>query len=176
MDRLFPSSKPVFVLDTNILVEAHRRYYAMDLCPGFWKSMLHFTESGRIVSIDRVRQELRRQDDALTEWTRTTPDQLFRTTGIQEIADVYRELMDWVWQETRFRMQAKTDFAMAADGWVATYAKVYRGVVVTHERRSPQAKRRVPLPDLCDRFRIPCKDTFEMLRELGVVFEWPGAA
>lgn len=176
MAALFPSSKRLFVLDTNIFVEAHRRYYAMDLCPGFWESVLHFTESGRIVSIDRVLQELRRQDDALTEWTKTTPDQLFRTTGIQEIADVYRELMDWVWQETRFRMQAKTDFAMAADGWVAAYAKVHGRVVVTHERRSPQAKRRVPLPDLCDRFQIHCKDTFEMLRELGVVFEWPGAA
>ena len=176
MATLFPSSKRLFVLDTNIFVEAHRRYYAMDLCPGFWESVLHFTESERIVSIDRVLRELRRQDDALTEWTKTTPDKLFRTTGIQEIADVYRELMDWVWQETRFRMQAKTDFASAADGWVAAYAKVHRGVVVTHERRSPQAKRRVPLPDLCDRFQIRCKDTFEMLRELGVVFEWPGAA
>lgn len=89
---------------------------------------------------------------------------------------MYREFMDWVWQETRFLIQAKVDFAMAADGWVAAYAKVNGGVVVTHEKRSPEAKRRVPLPDLCDHFQIPCKDTFEMLRELGVAFEWPGVA
>lgn len=176
MAALFPSSKRLFVLDTNIFVEAHRRYYAMDLCPGFWSCIRHFTESGHIASIDRVFAEIRRQSDALTEWTKAAPDKLFRTTGIQEIADVYRELVDWVWQEQRFLTQAKTDFAMAADGWVAAFAKVHGGVVVTHEQGNPQAKRRVPLPDLCTRFQIPCKDTFQMLRELGVVFEWPGVA
>lgn len=29
----------MFVLDSNILIEAHKRYYGLDLCPGFWECL-----------------------------------------------------------------------------------------------------------------------------------------
>ena len=44
-------SEDTFVLDANIFIEAHRRYYGLDLCPGFWESLRHFAERGRILSI-----------------------------------------------------------------------------------------------------------------------------
>lgn len=47
-----------FVLDANIFIEAHRRYYGLDLCPGFWESLRHFARRGRLLSIDRVYREL----------------------------------------------------------------------------------------------------------------------
>jgi len=43
-----------FVLDTNVLVEAHRRYYAFDIAPCFWRVLLKLADRGHIVSIDRV--------------------------------------------------------------------------------------------------------------------------
>jgi hypothetical protein len=45
-------------------------------------------------------------------------------------------------------------------------------VVVTNEVSAPDAKRKVPLPDLCQQFNIRCINTFDMLRELGVRFDW----
>ena len=30
-----------YLLDANVFMEAHRRYYAFDLCPGFWECLLH---------------------------------------------------------------------------------------------------------------------------------------
>ena len=30
---------PLFVLDTNVFIQAHRRYYAQDVCPGFWECL-----------------------------------------------------------------------------------------------------------------------------------------
>ena len=36
----------VYLLDTNVFVEAYRRYYGLDLCPGFWDSLTHFCEEG----------------------------------------------------------------------------------------------------------------------------------
>lgn len=36
----------VFVLDTNVLVEAHRRYYAFDLVPGFWDALVESARRG----------------------------------------------------------------------------------------------------------------------------------
>lgn len=169
---LFRGTGRRFVLDTNILIEAKNRYYGMDLCPGFWKCLLHFHQIGRIISIDRVLKEIRANDDELTEWANEAPFTLFSTTGTQAIGNVYRELMDWVWTHEQYVMRAKADFARAADGWVAAYAKVEGAVVVTHEAFHADAKRRVPLPNLCARFQIDYLDTFDMLRELGVSFEW----
>ncbi len=37
-------TNPVFVLDTNIFIEAHRRYYAQDLCPGFWECLRYHSD------------------------------------------------------------------------------------------------------------------------------------
>lgn len=59
---------PEFVLDANVFIEAARRYYAFDLAPGFWESLIHYAKNGRIRSIDRVKQELERGKDQLAEW------------------------------------------------------------------------------------------------------------
>ncbi len=41
----------MFVLDTNIFIEAHRRYYGLDLCPGFWEALRYYARRGRVASI-----------------------------------------------------------------------------------------------------------------------------
>ena len=30
-----------YILDANVFIEAYKRYYAFDLCPGFWRSIEH---------------------------------------------------------------------------------------------------------------------------------------
>ena len=35
-----------------------RTYYAFDICPGFWKSVVHHHRAGRVFNIDRMRSEL----------------------------------------------------------------------------------------------------------------------
>ena len=46
-----------YVLDANVFIEAARRYYAFDLAPVFWESILQHAAHGRIYSIDRVKKE-----------------------------------------------------------------------------------------------------------------------
>jgi hypothetical protein len=43
-------------------------------------------------------------------------------------------------------------------------------IVVTHEVPAPDAKNRVPIPNVCVQFNVPYVDTFKMLRDLGVRF------
>ena len=59
-----------------------------------------------------------------------------------------------------------------ADGWLAAYARVYNAVVVTQEVFNADVRKRVPLPNVCRQFGVDCRDTFEMLRELEVRFDW----
>ena len=161
-----------FVLDANIFIEAHRRYYGLDLCPGFWESLRHFAHSGRVLSIDRVYRELEGGRDALWKWARDSPPDFFVSSASPEIVSAYSQIMTWVNGHPQFFPEAKSKFASEADGWVAAYARVHGSIVVTHERHDPNVKKRVPLGNVCHEFRLPVKDTFEMLRELQVHFGW----
>lgn len=165
----------VFVLDANVFIEAHRRYYGLDLCPGFWECLRHYGARQRLLSIDRVRSELLRGRDALSKWVKDSPATLFVSSAEPAMADAFGEVMAWVQGNAQFRREAKAEFAAAADGWLTAYAKVHGAVVVTHEGYSPDVKRRVPLGNVCHEFDVPTWDTFRMLRELEVRLEWQSA-
>lgn len=66
----------------------------------------------------------------------------------------------------------KDELARVADGWLAAYAKVYNAVLVTNEVFNENVRRKVPLPNICKQFGISHANTLEMLRGLGVRFEW----
>lgn len=83
-------SSDVYVLDANVFIEASRRYYAFDLAPGFWSSLIHHANSGRIKSIDRIKQELERGKDDLTEWINHNFHEAFASTNDADILDSYR--------------------------------------------------------------------------------------
>lgn len=165
-------SGPLYVLDANVFIEAYRRYYACDICPGFWEWLSHRSTRSDIVSIDRVKEEIVGYGDALSEWARSAPPELFIPTGEQDVLEAYRQVMDWVRQNPQFQPQAKEEFAVGADGWLIAYAIVHGSVLVTHEAYRPDTERRVPIPNVCEEFGVRCVDTFAMLRQLQVRFDW----
>jgi Domain of unknown function (DUF4411) len=68
-----------YLLDANAFIEAHRRYYAFDLCPGYWEALLAYHAAGRLYSIDRVRDELLQGDDPLADWVKSEVPEAFCT-------------------------------------------------------------------------------------------------
>ena len=54
-----------YLLDANVFIEAKRRYYAFDVCPGSGNVWSGIIRGFRIQSIDRVKQELELGDDEL---------------------------------------------------------------------------------------------------------------
>ena len=166
-------SRPEYVLDSNVFIEAHKRYYAFDICPGFWKWLSHRSTRSGIVSIDHVKAELVGYGDDLSEWAKDPAREgLFADTTEQAVSDAYRRVIDWVEQNPQFQPQAKSEFAAGADGWLVAYAIVYKNVLVTHEAPRPDAERTVPIPNVCEKFGVCYMNTFEMLRQLQVTFDW----
>ena len=162
----------LFVPDANVFIAAHRSYYALNLCPGFWDCLIHYFNAGRILSIDRVRDELVGYGDALSDWVQDAPAELFAPSLGEPVTDAYREVMSWVYANDQFYPQAKNEFSQGADGWLVAYARAYNGILVTLEAHQQNVRRRVPLPNVCDQFGVARVDTFEMLREFGVRFGW----
>ncbi len=165
----------VYVLDANVFVQAHRRHYGFDVCPGFWKFLVSKHVEGLVISIDRIRDEIAAGDkDALETWAKdTAPKSLFATTADPNVAANFAAIMQWVESQMQFRREAKDEFARVADGWLVSYAMAHPGhVVVTHEEFAADAQKRVPLPNICKKFSVPYVDPFIMLKELQASFEW----
>jgi len=159
-----------YVLDANVFIEAARRYYAFDLAPPFWESLVQHAANGRIYSIDRVKQELERGKDELATWATSQFNDAFASTDNEDVIESYSEVMSWVQAQDQFLDAAKADFAAVADGWLVAYAKTKGNIVVTHELPATDARKKVPIPNVCDALGVSYVDTFTMLRELGVRF------
>jgi hypothetical protein len=168
---------PKFVLDTGVFIQAHRAYYAFDIAPGFWVSVLAHTKAGRLVSVDRVHDEVVNggKGDALEEWVKKqVPQAMFASSKTADIASEFAPMMQWVQAETRFTQEAKSEFAVKADGWLIAYAKKHGFMLVTHEGFNPDKKNKVLIPVVCKQFGVSYTDTFGMLRALKVQFDWKG--
>lgn len=162
-----------YVLDANVFIQAHRTYYAFSICPGFWDFLLQRHAEARLVSIDRVRGELLAGDE-LENWARTTaPAALFAATAASAVVANFQSMMQWVQSAGQFKPEAKAEFAQVADGWLAAYAAATPGsIVVTQEEFAADARKRVPLPNVCRQFHVEYCDTFRMLNELRARFQW----
>ncbi|MGD9853891.1 MAG: DUF4411 family protein [Planctomycetaceae bacterium] len=160
-----------YVLDANPFIEAKNRYYGFDICPGFWASLVTQHQAKRVCSIDRVRDELSEQNDAIKAWIEErVPDTFFKKTEDQAVVDRFQEIVQWAYAENQFTQAAKSEFASVADGWVLAFASINNLAVVTHEEYAPDVRRKVPMPNICVEFDIEYVNTFEMLRELGEKF------
>lgn len=163
-----------YVLDTNVFIEAANRYYAFDIVPGFWDSLVVLAQAGYVRSIDRVYQELSRHKDGLYDWAGNSFRATFQSTDRNDVTLQYGQVMRWVNHQEQYFDAAIYDFADGADGWLVAYAKVCDCTVVTLEAYNDFIKRKVPLPNVCVAVDVLYTDPFTMLRELGVKLHFAG--
>ena len=164
-----------YIVDSDVFITAKNRYYAFDICPGFWESVIHHHRNGRVYSIDRVRNELLagRKTEDLVQWVKSDlPADFFLGVDEDDVAAAYTEIMMWVQRHPRLFDYAKAKFATGADGWLVAYAMVRDAIIVTNEECAPESKREIKLPDVCAQFNVTYKDTFAMLKELTIRFKW----
>jgi hypothetical protein len=165
-----------FLLDANVFIEAKRRYYAFDLCPGYWESLVWNHQEDRVQSLDRVKQELERGGDDLKQWvTSVMPGTCFASSDDPLVTGEFAQILAWVQGQAQFFPEAKAEFAGNTDGWLVAYAKAKSLVLVTQEVFARDARRTVPIPNVCEAFGVTYVNTYEMLRELATQFSWqPG--
>ncbi|HWA10742.1 MAG TPA: DUF4411 family protein [Opitutaceae bacterium] len=171
-----PATPPI-VLDSNVLIQAHRGHYGFAICPGFWDWILHYQPHGRVISLDVVRDEINdgsKPDDLLTDWANNKAPKVFwAPSKTAPIIAEYQKIIEWVQKGPRgYTADALKVFAAKADGWVLAYAKVNGCVVATHETEEPKINGRVKIPCAGRAFGITCVNPFDMLKAFPVKFDW----
>lgn len=166
---------PIYLVDSDVFITAKNLYYSFDICPGFWKSVLHHHREGRVFSIDKVRSELlagSKTDDLIAWVGEEVPSGFFLPVDTGAVLNAYADIMLWATHGTSYFEPAKAKFATGADGWLVACARVQGATVVTNEQSAPESRKEIKLPDVCDQFHVRRDNTFAMLRALKARFDW----
>ncbi len=165
-----------YVLDANAFIQAKRKFYGLDFCPGYWRTLIWHQQQGRVCSIDRVRDEIMRGADDLAEWVdQQFGSAAFADTATTAVAGVYAQMLAWVMAQPHFHDSARAEFQQVADGWLVAYAKANQCIVVTLEDYDPLRRNKVPLVNVCRAFDVEPITPFELLRRLEIKLDWQPA-
>jgi hypothetical protein len=155
------------VLDSNVFIEAKNRYYAFDICPGYWDFVIRVFGAGNAMSITHVWDEIQVGGDDLATWMEANLDKrkFFDCVKDADVVVQYRAVSSYVTTAYSTKPNAIHDFLepTVADPWLAAYALACGGTIVTQETVK-QSKRKVSLVDVCDHFGVRHIDVIEFLR------------
>lgn len=164
----------VYVVDTNFFIQAHRAHYPLDVVSSFWNKVKELAQNNTIISIDKVKHEIYRNNDALKQWCENNlPDDFFKDTS--NITSAYSKVVSWATARSgHFLPNALNEFldSEEADAFIIAYvlSENHDRVVVTQEISEPRSKKKVKIPDVCIGLNVKYVNVMTMFRELGETF------
>lgn len=159
----------LFLLDSNIFIEAKNRYYSFDFCPAFWDFLDKEIDKNTILTIKEVYNELSNGDDNLADWIKERKDSsFFIPFDDEETQKEFAKIAQYI--VNNFSQEEATKFLSVADPWLIAKAKVLEATIVTHEVLAPPNTKKVKIPNICVHFGVNYANPFNMLRNLGAKF------
>lgn len=165
----------MYLLDANVLINAKNTWYPFELVPGFWTWVMHEVEQDRLFSIVQVRQELRKQNDQLSRWSRELPESFWLRDNTPGVASALAELAAWASASGQYRATAIQTFFASADYYLAAQGKATGYVIVTNETSAPRRATSIKLPDACAAVSVPVITALDWIRKEAVRFDGFGS-
>jgi hypothetical protein len=66
-----------YLLDANVFIQAKNLHYGFDFCPAFWRWLERENDGGRVLSTEKVGDELIAGNDELAKWAETRGERFF---------------------------------------------------------------------------------------------------
>lgn len=156
----------MYLIDANIFITAHRQYYSFDIAPSFWKQIVE-KASNKIVIIEKVKNELLKGGDSLTEWFNSVCSNFtVLDNPDQNVIEAYSEIISSVNENNQYKQTVKDTFAQAADSWLCAYGLANNHTIVTLETFEPDSKKRIKIPNICKEHGIRCINLSQFMREV----------
>lgn len=166
----------IYILDSNFFIQAHRMTYPLDVAIGFWDKVKKLAAENKIISIDKVRDEIYENNDELKAWLETNiQPEFYKITQTPDVLSKYTDIVRWANSRiSHYLQRALDEFLQAenADTWLIAYALSLSGDrrIVTYETSEPNRRNKIKIPDVCQPFGISTATTIEMFRNLGETF------
>ncbi len=163
----------VYVIDSNFFIQAHRVYYPLDVAYSFWQKVKQLARKGKIISIDKVKDEIFDHNDELEKWCKENlPDSFFKDSS-SSISE-YRQVTAWaISKNDHFLPKALSEFldANEADAFMVAFVlNNPNNVLVTQEISEPFRKNKVKIPDACIALDVQYLNVMDMFRQLKETF------
>ena len=156
----------MYLLDSDVFLQAKNLHYGFDICPGFWEWLEDASRRGVLGSVAAVKAELVEQGDELSSWVKGhdglfVPEDPATTTAMREVTAFA--------QSPRFSAAHRAKFLAKADPLLIACAKAHGHTVVTHEKSAPDSKK-VKIPDVCEALGVPTDGIYQVIRNDGANF------
>ena len=115
----------------------------------------------------RVYDELLDGQDDLAAWAQERRESGLFLEPEAAVQAAFAQIAGYV-QASYPNTNATQRFLDRADPWVIAHAVVEGSAVVTMEIAVQLNVQKVKIPNVCSHFNVPCVNTYQMLRELGV--------
>ena len=153
-----------YLIDTNIFIESAYRFYAFDICPGFWDFLEKCSETDCVKSIDKVYDEITSNNPKLQDFKERLKGAGF-FLPIENIAPSSYVKVSQMLQEMKYAEIAIKNFSECADFFLIALAHQESYTIVTHESKSSgNTRNKIKIPDVCEKLNINCIDIAEFLR------------
>lgn len=156
----------MYIVDSNVFMQAANSYYAFDLVPPFW-TWLEARLGAEVFTVEPVKLEILKQDDALSDWLKANDDPSWVLPVDDEATQLEMPVITQHCVDYGYKTAGIAKFLAGADPWVIARAKRDGWTVVTQELPNPETKKRVKIPDVCNNVGVQQIIVFEMLRKLG---------
>lgn len=146
----------IYCFDSSALIHAATRAYPIEVFASFWERFEHLIQTGRVIASDEVLCEIARKDDELHAWCKAHRDLFVPMTEEIQLAAI----------EVTATVPSLVDLNKGrgqADPFVVALARVRSATVVSQESTKPTAPK---IPDACRRFRVPCINLLDFIREM----------
>jgi hypothetical protein len=151
-----------YLIDTDIFIAAKNLHYGMDFCPAFWEWLVRANESGKLMSIEAVYDDLAAVGDELAEWAKARDDAFFAAPIERDLAALER-VTQWINDHQVYKSAAKQTFLSCSDYFVVSQALAGGHTVVTHEKPE-NSVHRIKIPSVCVALNVKYMTCWQMLR------------
>ena len=164
----------VYVVDSNFFIQAHRANYPLDIAHSFWNKVRQLANDYKIISIDKVKNEIYQNEDVLKEWcVDNLPSEFFKDTS--QSINSYSHIATWATsQGSHYLPNALAEFLSAdeADAYLVAYAldDTSNRIIVTQEISEPNRRNKIKIPDVCNALNVQYVNVIDMFRQLNETF------
>jgi hypothetical protein len=156
-----------YLLDTNVFIEAKRRFYGLDFVPGYWDWLMREASSGSIRSIEKIAEEIGAQQDELSEWAANLPDGFFLRPD-PAFSAAFQRVSQWA-ISAGFQQAAYSEFLDVADSFLVAQALAGQHTVITLEKpATTPSRKKIKVPDACAGLGVRCMTPYALMRIEGV--------
>lgn len=164
-----------FLIDSDTFMTPYRQYYAFDLVPTYWDKLSSCANTGRIVLLDMVMEEIDKGKDDLADWVAKQTKFEICNHVTPEIVGKYQEVLQYVQNCGLYKEQALQTWAPEniADPWIIAAALANDYTIITTEVPSGGLSKKnknksAKIPDVARAFGVKTNNLFYMMRQLGI--------